>query len=181
LNSTFHPFPSSVEGISEHLITLSQTKFSSEMYDKIEALTKNQSEFLEEITKIVGRPLELITIVDDFDEISESFSLKICWVFTLLTDFFISNVLAMLFIAYDKYGEDSMKRSLCNRLTSQIAYPLIINNILCQPAWAWRIYFGPIVSTAADMAVFIGKLKIKIQLQLENFIAFKFSVFIKTK
>ena len=157
LNSTFHPFPSSVSGISEHLITLSQAKFSAEMYNKIEAITTNQSEFVEGITKIFGRPLERITIVDDFEEISKSFSLKICWVFTLLMDYFISNVLAMLFILYDKYGEDSMKRSLCNRLTSQIAYPLIINNILCQPAWAWRIYFGPISSTAADVAVFIGR------------------------
>ena len=117
LNPSFHPFPSSVEGISEHLITLSQAKFSTEMYDKIEAITKNQSDFVEGIAKVFGRPLELIKIVDDFEEISNSFSLKICWVFTLLTDYFISNVLAMLFILYDKYGEDSMKRSLCNRLT----------------------------------------------------------------
>ena len=157
LNSSFHPFPPSVEGISEHLMSLSQSRFSSEMYGKIKALTNKESEFLEEITKIFERPLEQIRILDDFEEISNSFSLQICWVFTLLTDFFISNVLAMLFILYDKYGEDSMKRSLCNRLTSQIAYPLIINNILCQPAWAWRIYFGPISSITADLAVFIGK------------------------
>ena len=157
LNSTFHPFPSSVSGISEHLITLSQAKFSAEMYNKIEAITTNQSEFVEGITKVFGRPLERITIVDDFDEISKSFSLKICWVFTLLTDYFISNVLAMLFILYDKYGEDSMKRSLCNRLTSQFAYPVIISTIFSTPAWTWRIYFGPISSTAADVAVFIGR------------------------
>ena len=157
LNSSFHPFPSSVEGISEHLITLSQAKFSTEMYDTIEAITKNQSDFVEGIAKVFGRPLELIKIVDDFEEISNSFSLKICWVFTLLTDYFISNVLAMLFILYDKYGEDSMKRSLCNRLTSQFAYPVIISIFFATPAWTWRIYFGPISSTAADLAVFIGR------------------------
>jgi hypothetical protein len=156
LNSTFHPFPSSVEGISEYLKTLSQVKFSSEMYDKIEAIITNQSEFVEGITKIVGKPLKSITIVDDFDEISNSFSLKICFVFTILTDYLISNVLAMLFILYDKYGEDSMKRSLCNRLTSQFAYPVIISTMFSTPAWTWRIYFGPISSTAADVAVFIG-------------------------
>ena len=157
LNSTFHQFPSSASGISEHLITLSQAKFSTEMYDKIEAITTNQSEFVEEITKVFGRPLELIKIVDDFEEISKSFSLKICWVFTLLTEHFISNVLAMLFILYDKYGEDSMKRSLCNRLTSQFAYPVIISIFFATPAWTWRIYFGPISSTAADVAVSIGR------------------------
>ena len=156
LNSSFYPFPSSVEGISEHLMSLSQFKFSSEMYGKIKALTNKESEFLEEITKIFGRPLEGITIVDDFKEISNSFSLQVCWVFTLLTDYFITNVLAMLFILYDKYGEDSMKRSLYNRLTSQFAYPVIISTFFSTPAWTWRIYFGPISSTAADVAVSIG-------------------------
>ena len=113
LNSTFHPFPSSV-------------------------------------------PVEQITI-DDFDELSNSFSLKIGFLFTILTDFFISDVLAMLFILYDKYGEDSMKRPIYNRLNSQFAYPLIISNFLSRPAWTWRVYFGPISSTAADAAVLIGK------------------------
>ena len=42
LNSTFHPFPSSVEGISEHLMTLSQAQFSSEMQNKIEAIINHQ-------------------------------------------------------------------------------------------------------------------------------------------
>ena len=157
LNSSFHPFPSSVEGISEHLMSLSQTKFSSELYSKIKALTNKESEFLVEINKIFGRPLEQLTIVDDFEEISNSFSLQICWFFTLLTDYFISNVLAMLFILYDKYGEDSMKRSLCNRLTSQFAYPVIISIFFATPAWTWRIYFGPISSTSAVLAVFIGR------------------------
>ena len=157
LNSSFHPFPSSVEGISEHLMSLSQSKFSSQMYDKIKGLTNKESEYLEEITKIFGRPLDRITIADDFEEISNSFSLQICSVFTLLTDYFISNVMAVLFILYDKYGEDFMKRSLCNRLTSQFAYPVIISTFFSTPAWTWRIYFGPISSTAADVAVFIGR------------------------
>ena len=114
LNSTFHPFPSSV-------------------------------------------PVEQITIFGDFDELSNSFSLKIGFLFTILTDFFISNALAMLFILYDKYGEDSMKRPIYNRLNSQFAYPLIISNVLSRPAWTWRVYFGPISSAAADVAVLIGK------------------------
>ena len=78
LNSSFYPFPSSVEGTSEHLMSLSQTKFSSELYSKIKALTNKESEFLVEINKIFGRPLEQLTIVDDFEEMSNSFSLQIC-------------------------------------------------------------------------------------------------------
>ena len=157
LNSTFHRFPSSVEGISEHLMTLSQAQFSSQMQKKIEAIIKNQHEFVEGITKIFGRPMEQITIVDDFDEISNSSLLKICFAFTILTDYFISNVLCTLFILYDKYGEDSKKRSMYNRLNSQFAYPVIISNLLSRPAWTWRTFFGPISSTAADAVVLIGK------------------------
>jgi hypothetical protein len=157
LNSTFCPFPSSVEGISEHLMTLSQAQFSYETQNKIETIIKNQPEFVEGITKIFGKPVEQITIVDDFDEVSNSFSLKICFVFTTLADYFVSNVLAMLFILYDKCGEDSMKRSMYNRLNSQFAYPVIISNLLSRPAWTWRVIFGPISSTAADAAVLIGK------------------------
>ena len=157
LNSTFHPFPSSVEGISEHLMTLSRAQFSSETQNKIEEIINNQPEFVEGITRIFGRPVEQITIVDDFDEVSNSVLLKICFVFTTLTDYFISNVLATLFILYDKYGEDSMKRSMYNRLNSQFAYPVIISNLLSRPAWTWRVIFGPISSTAADVAVLIGK------------------------
>ena len=157
MNSTFNPFPSSVEGISEDLRTLSQAQFSSELKNKIEAIIKNQHEFVEGITKIVGRPVEQITIVDAFDEISHSSLLKICFAFTILTDYFISNVLCTLFILYDKYGEDSKKRSMYNRLNSQFAYPVIISNLLSRPAWTWRAYVGPISTTAADAAVLIGK------------------------
>ena len=157
LNSTFHPFPSSVEGVSEHLMALSQAQFLSEIQNKLQAIMKNQLEFVERITKIFGRPVEQITIVDDFVEISNSTLLKICFVFTILTDYFVIDVLCALFILYDRYGEDSMKRSKFNRLNSQFAYPVIISNLLSRPAWTWRIYFGPISSTAADAAVLIGK------------------------
>ena len=156
LNSTFNPFPSSVEGISEHLMTLSQAQFSSQMQNKIEAIIKNQHEFVEGITKIFGRPMEQITIADDFDEISNSPTLQICYFLKLLTDLFISNVLSVLFILYDKYGEDSMKRSKYNRMTSQFCYPAIISNLLSRPAWTWRTFIGPISSTTADAVVLIG-------------------------
>ena len=156
LNSTFNPFPSSVEGISEHLMTLSQAQFSSEMQNKIEAIIKKQPDFVEGVTNIVGRPMEQITIVDDFDEISNSSSLQICYFLKFLTDFFISTVLSALFILYDKYGEDSMKRSKYNRMTSQFCYPVIISNLLSRPAWTWRTFIGPISSSTADAVVLIG-------------------------
>ena len=146
-----------MEGISEHLMTLSQAQFSSEMQNKIEAIIKNQPEFVEGVTTIFGRPMEQITIVDEFDEISNSPSQKICQIFKSLTDIFVGNVLSVLYILYEKYGEDSMKRSKYNRLNSQFCYPVIISNLLSRPAWTWRAFIGPISSTAADAVVLIGK------------------------
>ena len=156
LNSTFNPFPSSVEGTSEYLMTLSQAQFSSEMQNKIEAIIKNQPDFVEGVTNIFGRPMEQITIVDEFDEISNSLSLKICQILKCLIDIFITNVLSVLYILYEKYGEDSMKRSKYNRLNSQFCYPAIISNLLSRPAWTWRTFIGPISSTTADAVVLIG-------------------------
>ena len=164
LNSTFNPFPSSVEGTSEHLMTLSQNQFSFEMQNKIEAIIKNQPDFVEGVTNIFGRPMEQITIVDDFDEISNSPSLKIGQIIKLLTDTFIINVLSVLYILYEKYGEDSMKRSKYNRLNSQFCYPAIISNLLSRPAWTWRTFIGPISSTTADAVVLIGMNQFKYNL-----------------
>ena len=98
LNSTFNPFPSSVEGISEHLMTLSQAQFSSEMQNKIEAIIKNQPDFVEGVTNIFGRPMEQMKIVDEFDEISNCPLLKIGQIIKLLTDTFIINGLSVLYI-----------------------------------------------------------------------------------
>ena len=170
LNSTFNPFPSSVEGTSEHLLTLSQAQFSSEMQNKIEAIIKNQPDFVEGVTNIFGRPMEQITIADDFDEISNSPTLQICYFLKLLTDFFISNVLSVLFILYDKYGEDSMKRSKYNRMTSQFCYPAIISNLLSRPAWTWRTFIGPISSTTADAVVLIGMNQSKVYYAVHNYL-----------
>ena len=157
LNSTFNPFPSSVEGTSEYLMTLSKAQFSSEMQNKIEAIIKNQPDFVEGVTNIFGRPMEQMKIVDEFDEISNSLTLKIGQIIKLLTDTFIINGLSVLYILYEKYGEDSMKRSKYNRLNSQFCYPVIISNLLSRPAWTWRTFMGPISSTAADAVVLIGK------------------------
>merc|ERR1712051_909827 len=101
--------------------------------------------------------MEQMKIVDEFDEISNCPLLKIGQIIKLLTDTFIINGLSVLYILYEKYGEDSMKRSNFNRLNSQFCYPVIISNLLSRPAWTWRTFMGPISSTAADAVVLIGK------------------------
>ena len=157
MNSIFNPFPSSLNGTFDHLNALSDFKFSSEISTKIDILIDHEPGFIGELAKMFKKPLEELSIIDDFSELSSRLSLKICRVFTLIIDYVVSIPLLFLFIWYDKYGEDSMKRSLFNRINSQCAYPAILKTLLATPPWAYRIFFGPISSVVADIAVFIGK------------------------
>ena len=73
----------------------------------------------------------------------------------LIYEQFLSIPLFYFFILFDKYGEDSMKRSLYNYLTSQMSYPVIIQGIFYTPITAWRVYIGPLNSIAADFNILI--------------------------
>ena len=93
--------------------------------------------------------------LDNFSELFTDWTVKVAWVLTLVSDLMISNLLFFLLIQFDKYGEDSMKRPLHNQLTSQIAYPIIIHNILITPSWAWRIYWNPLNPNLAELVILI--------------------------
>ena len=77
LNSTFHPFPSSVEGISEHLMTLSQAQFSSETQNKIEAIIEDTEIPNEELnSRMIERQISLsenasINVLRKFTHLSQ--------------------------------------------------------------------------------------------------------------
>ena len=156
-NSTFQLFPCSVEGLFQHLSTLNHNKFSTELDEKLDYIHKNQPEFVGMLEEMFRKPLNGIAMIDDFDELFDSLSLKICWAFTVVTEFPML-ITCLLFILFEKYGEDSMKRSLYNRLNSQCAYSVIINILFCTPAWTWRVYIGPLSSVAANFTSLIGKL-----------------------
>ena len=66
LTSSFVPFQSTVEGICEHLITLQQSRFSSELYDRIQDLEDNHYELAMKVTRSLGVSLSEIAVVDDF-------------------------------------------------------------------------------------------------------------------
>ena len=66
----------------------------------------------------------------------------------------LSLPLFILFVLFDKYGEDSMKRSLYNRLNSQLAYAVITIITFHTPITAWRVFIGPLKSIAADFCSF---------------------------
>ena len=156
-NSTFQTFTSSVEGLFHHLSTLTHAKFSTELDEKLDYILKNQPEFVGMLEKMFRIPLNGIAMIDDFDELFDSLSLKICWAFTVVTEFPML-IICLLFILFEKYGEDSMKRSLYNRLNSQCVYSVIISILFYTPAWTWRVYIGPLSSVAANFTSLIGKL-----------------------
>ena len=97
-------------------------------------------------------------VKDDFKDFFDTSPVKICLTLTLLSEFFVSNVLAVLFIMFDKYGEDSMKRSLFNQMIAQISYPVIISSLISTPCWIGRLAFGPLISILADTTTFLGEI-----------------------
>ena len=82
--------------------------------------------------------------LDPFAELFDNVLLKICWPFLGFASLFFSNPYYFLIILYEKYGEDSMKRSLHNQLIGQVSYPIILNNLVGSAAWSWRIFKGPL-------------------------------------
>ena len=154
LNSTFYNFSSTPFDIHEHLVTLRQARLSIEMYEKINDLIQNQPGLATNVAEIFNTPLEQINTIDDFADLLDSLLLKICVVLTTFTEFFMSFPMFYFLILFDKYGEDSMKRSLYNYLTSQIAYPVIIL-IIFNPPFVWRVFMGKLNSIVAVLYVFI--------------------------
>ena len=84
-------------------------------------------------------------------------AIKICLTITLLSEFFISNLLSVLFIMFDKYGEDSLKRSLFNQVIIQVSYSVIISSLISTPCWILRLAFGPLPLILANTTAFIGE------------------------
>ena len=82
--------------------------------------------------------------LDPFAELFDDVSLKICWILFSIAILIFSNPYYFLVILYEKYGEDSMKRSLHNQLIGQVAYPIILHNLVGSPASIWRILKGPL-------------------------------------
>ena len=89
--------------------------------------------------------------IDNFEELFNSLTTKICFGISMATEYLISDVWGVLYILFDKYGEDSMKRSLFNQVNSQFSYPMILSSIISTNGWAWRIYIGPLNRFVADI------------------------------
>ena len=66
LTSTFVPFPSTLEGIWEHLMALQKSSLSSELYNMIEDLECNKSGLAIDIANHSSIQMSDVELVDDF-------------------------------------------------------------------------------------------------------------------
>ena len=174
LNSTYISFSFTIFGIYEQFLTLRQERLSSQMYKMMEDLNGNQPGVVNDISEIFNNTLTKIDMIDDeFSKEFDSPSLKTCIGLTTFTELFISIPLFYFLILFDKYGEDAMKRSLYNYLSSQIAYPVIVLIIFNRPFEVWRVFVGPLNSIVADFHVFAQNSAIiwAILCQTEGFLA----------
>jgi hypothetical protein len=83
-------------------------------------------------------------IIDDFREIFNSFEIRIIYSFLWIIYLTLSNAFFALLINYEKYGEDNMKRSINNRLWSQVGLAMILYNCVCCTIFLLRFIFGPL-------------------------------------
>ena len=83
-------------------------------------------------------------IGDDFRTMFDSLFLKIVVGILLFLVIFFHSTLCLLFLQFEKYGNDPMKRSVANLIVSQIFYGAALSNIIFSPFLTWRVIIGPI-------------------------------------
>ena len=83
-------------------------------------------------------------IGDDFSTMFSSFYLKFFTGFLFFGVILFNTILSLFLIQFEKFGNDPMKRSVTNLITSQIYYIEILSNIFFSPFLTWRVIIGPI-------------------------------------
>jgi hypothetical protein len=83
-------------------------------------------------------------IIDDFKEIFNPLGIRIIYFLSWITYMTLSNAFFVLVNLYEKYGEDIMKRSINNRLWSQLGLVMILHNCVCSTIFLLRFMFGPL-------------------------------------
>ena len=83
-------------------------------------------------------------IGDDFSTVFSSFYLKIFTGLLFFGVIFYNTILSLLLIQFEKFGNDPMKRSVTNLITSQIHYIALLSNMFFVPFLTWRVIIGPI-------------------------------------
>ena len=83
-------------------------------------------------------------IGDDFSTVFSSLYLKIFTGLLFFGVIFFNTILSLFLIQFEKFGNDPMKRSVTNLITSQMYYIEILSNIFFSPFLTWRVIIGPI-------------------------------------
>ena len=83
-------------------------------------------------------------IGDDFSTVFSSIYLKIITRLLFFGVVPFNTVTSLFLIQFEKFGNDPMKRSVTNLITSQIYYIEILSNIFFSPFLTWRVIIGPI-------------------------------------
>ena len=86
---TFMQFPKTCEGIYKDLMTMEESKLTSERYTKISDIIKNEAELARQVAGMFNVSLEQLGNNDDFAVGLDNILLKICFAVTTLTEFFI--------------------------------------------------------------------------------------------
>ena len=94
-------------------------------------------------------------IVDDFQDIFNPLEIRIIYFLLWIIYMTLSNVFFVILILYEKYGEDFMKRSINNRLWSQLGLLIILHNCVCSTIFLLRFIFGPLYFGIALFETFI--------------------------
>ena len=66
-----------------------------------------------------------------------------------------NNLMHIFMIMFEKYGGDPMKRSINNRLVTQMGCAMILHNLVSTSIFTWRVIFGPVYLPAAVFESFI--------------------------
>ena len=80
--------------------------------------------------------------VDDFKDIFDPLGITIIYFLLWIIYLMLSNAFFVTLILYEKYGEDVMKRSINNRLWSQLGFLIILHNCVCSTIFQLRFMFG---------------------------------------
>ena len=99
-------------------------------------------------------------ILDDFKEIFNPFGIRIIYFSLWIIYVTLSNAFYALLILYEKYGEDTMKRSINNRLVSQLGLAMILHNCVFSTIFLLRFIFGPLYFGIVVFEVFIANIYI---------------------
>ena len=113
-------------------------------------------------------------IGDDFRTMFDSLFLKIVVGILLFLVIFFHSALCLLFLQFEKYGNDPMKRSVANLIVSQIGYVGALSNVVFLPFLTWRVIIGPIQPDLSGKCHFCLIIKLISSASLQSLCFFSF-------